>query len=265
VSKNQNKQVFNATNDTLSGVRNQGAANNTQLQNSYSGFSNNANAIFPGVLAGYQGFAGEGGGYDPATLALINSTYGDLAAGGISPEQISAMTGQASDASRSAYKVAGDKMQRQIAATGGYGFSGAASSQLARQGSDAASRAARDVNASIVGMQSQNKAIGAAGLNTVQQGVTGNRLQGLSGQQGLYNTNVGASQQNLQQIIQNFATTGQLSAEDLRILSQIAQTNPNWWENVTNAIGGIGKAAGSVASGISGISGAIGAISGGGE
>src|SRR5579859_6271336 len=179
MSKQQSKQTFNSGNTQLSSTRNQGAEQNSQLQGILGGYQQNAAGMLPGIQSGYQGISAPGGGYNAAALDQMNSTYTDLAQGGISPQQMASLTGQAAQTGQSAYQTAGDQLSRQISATGGYGFSGAAESQLARQGSAAASNATNNMLASLVGQQSANKATGASGLNQVQQGITGNQLASL--------------------------------------------------------------------------------------
>lgn len=243
MSKNQQKQVFNASNQGLAYAQNQGAANNQQLQGAYSGYQSNANALFPGISSGYSDISNSGG-YDPSKLADINQGYESFSqTGGLAPSDISAITNQASNAARSTYQTAQSDLQRQIAATGGFGFTGAAMGNLARQGSIAASNAANSAQAQLVPMIQSGKLAGLGGLAGVQQNLTGNKLNALQGQSGLYNTNVAATQNTLSDIIKNFQVTGQLSNDDLKVLANIANTQQNWWEGpIGGAIGGAAQA-----------------------
>lgn len=247
MSKQQSKQTFNASNTEESTVQNQGAQNNNQLQGILGGYQANASNLFPQINSGYNSLSEAGGGYNPADLSTIDTAYTDLSQGGISPSQLAALTGQAQSSAEAGYKTAWQQMQQQIAATGGYGFTGAAENELARGASQAGSTATNNLLASLVAQQSQNKATGASGLNTLNQGMTANQLQALSGQQGLYNTNVSASTQTLQQILQNFQATGQLSNEDLKILAGIGSEGGAG----TYALNALGTAGG-VAAGILG-------------
>lgn len=253
MSKNQQKQASNAANTTLSDIRNQGSANNQQLQGVASGYQNNAKDLYPGVAGGYSDIA-KTGGYDPDTLATLKSGYSNMInTGGISADDETALRGRANATATSTYKTGEDQLKRNIAATGGFGFGDAAISSLARQGSEAATGASNDINARIVGMRNQNQFAGLEGLNSTQKDVTGGRLAGLSGSAGLYGTNVAATQDTLNQIIKNFQTTGSLSVEDLKVLTDIANKEPNWWNNVSNAIGTLGSNVAGIASGVGGL------------
>lgn len=240
MSKQQSKQVFNSGNTTLSQTRDQGKANQDQLEGALSGYQANAGSLFPGVSGGYSDIASSGG-YDSNVLAALNTGYGDMAlTGGFSPEQVSSMQNKAGRVAESSYRTGKDELQRNIAATGGYGFGDAAINKLARQGSEAASRSSNDVTAQIAGLQSQNKLAGLGGLGATQQGMVNNKLSALGGNSQLYNTNVAAAQNTLSDIIKNFQVTGQISVEDLKVLEAIgaqAGAGMNTLNTVTSLAG----------------------------
>lgn len=244
MSKQQSKQVFNAGNTALSGFQSEGATNNNQLQGVLGNYQSNSNSLYSPITSGYSSLSASGGGYNPTDVSTIEGTYNDLSSGGISPQQLQAMTGQAQQTAASAYKTGEQQLENNIASTGGYGFSGAAEANLARQGSQAASSATNNLLSSLVAQQSQNKIAGASGLNTLNQGMTANQLAALGGQSNIYNTNVNASTNTLQQILQNYQTTGTLTNNDLQTLAKIGAEN-GWGSNLSNFIQmGAGASAG---------------------
>lgn len=249
MSKQQSKQVFNTGNTQVSQTRDQGKSQDQQLQGEMAGYNKNADALFPGVASGYSTIAGTGG-YSPEALNTLNSGYQDfINTGGIAPSDEAAMINKAGQVGRSAYRTGSDQLSRQIAATGGYGFTAANVNQLARGESEAASNATNNAEAALVGMKQSGKLSGLSGVGQTQQNLVGNQLNALNGSSQLYSTNVQAAQNTMQQILQNFATTGQLSNEDIKILSGIA-SEPGWGTNTINAIGTIGGAAAGVMSGL---------------
>jgi len=240
MSKNQQKQVTNAANTQLSSTRDQGASNNQQLQSVFGDYQSNAKNLFPGLAGGFNDIASTGG-FNPAQLDKIQSGYTNLAlTGGYTPEDMAYMRNAAADSARSAYSTGRDELQRNIAATGGYGFGTAAINSLARKGSEAATDATGKVNADIARNKIQNQYQGLQGLQGLEQAQVGNRLSGLAGGSNLYNTNVAATQNTLEDIIKNFQVTGSLSADDLKTLAGLANSTKNWWENVQGVAGPVG-------------------------
>src|ERR1700734_957174 len=96
MSKNQQKQTFNAANT-------QESANNTnegtvsgQLNPILGTAQSNAAGLLPSLTSGYSSLSQPGGGYNPAIAGTINATDTNLATtGGLNPAQISAMQNQA--------------------------------------------------------------------------------------------------------------------------------------------------------------------------
>jgi hypothetical protein len=174
--------VGNTSNKMMDTVSTTGDQFNTQLQNLFSQSATNPLASAgAGALSGFQ---------DMATT------------GGYSPTQISAMKDEGTEAARSTYQTAGDQYQRTLAATGGYGPSADATASLARQGSNAASKAAVSTDAAIAQSQAGNRLAGMqgmsslAGLNAAQQQqllntILGNRQETDTAQGNILNTQLG--------------------------------------------------------------------------
>jgi hypothetical protein len=180
------------------------------------------------ILGGYQSQAG-------SILPSVISGYSDIAStGGISPGDIAAIQSRASESARSAYDVGASQAQRASAATGGYGTSGSIANTLARQGSQAASRASVDTSASLAGLLSQNKLAAIGGLSNVY-GLTENEI----------NHTINA-------ILQNYQMTGQLNNQDLAILTNLAN-QPGVFDKIVGTIGTLGGAAAGVLSGVGSI------------
>jgi hypothetical protein len=247
MSKNQQKQTFNAANTQESANNTNEATVSGQLNPILGTAQNNAAALLPSLTTGYSSLSQPGGGYNPAIMGTINSTDTNLATtGGITPEQVTSMQDQAITGAQSSFATQGAAAQRAQAATGGYGLSGSLLANLARGESQAAAPAITGVNASITGMQQAGEEAGAQQLNTVQQAQTGNQLQALSGTSNLYGLDINQATQTMNQILQNYQQTGQLNNQDLSILTQIGQSQPGLWGTIQSALGtvaGIAKGA----------------------
>ena len=206
--------------------------------------------LLPGVTSGYSDISTTGG-YDPAILGRVNTTYSDLAAtGGISEADATAMRNRASEAARSTYSTGADAASRASAATGGYGATGGSIQQsLARKGSEAASKAITDADASIVGMRQQGQIAGAGGLVTAQQNQVMNKLNALQGNTNIYGMNLSQATATVNQILENYKQTGELNNQDLSILTNLAN-QPGIFDKIIGTIGTLGGAAAGVLTGI---------------
>jgi hypothetical protein len=203
--------VGNSTNQALNSTTTTGAAQNSQLQ---------------GILGGYQSNALQGAG-DSAL-----SGYNNLAmTGGYSPEQVSALKSEGSDAARSSYATASDAYSRALAASGGYGPSAAGFDNLSRGASNAASKAAVSTDAAIAQSQVQNQ------------------LAGLAGQASLYGTNQQNIQQILASILGNTQNTESQNNTTLQTQLGIAKM-PGTLTNTVNGISALLGAGGALAGGL---------------
>ena len=183
----QNLTLGNAD-ASINAISNEGGQLNSQLQGLLGGVTNNSISNPSSIESGYSAFAGNGG---------------------ISPTDKSALSDEAAEAAQSTYQTGSDVASRQIAATGGYGPSGAIENSLAREGSNAASTAAVNSDASITGLQ------------------TSNELAGLTGQAGLYGTNVNQMQNLIQQILTNANTTNSGVNQAIGIKAGISENPAN--------------------------------------
>lgn len=224
----QNQQNQDTANTTLTGVLNTA--------------QNNAKNILPGVISGYRDIANTGGGTNP----IATDAYSKLATtGGVSPEDALSIKSEASDAARSAYSTSQDQARRTAAATGGYGDTSAVQNLLARQGSEAASRASTNANAEIARMKQPGMIAGAQGLQSQQQNQTSNRLAALSGESNIYGMNESQVNTTVDQILRNYQQTGQLNNQDLAILTNLAN-QPGVFDKIVSAVGTLGGAAAGV-------------------
>src|SRR5271157_573287 len=250
----QNQQNEATANQTLTGVLN--TAQGT------------AASVLPGITSGYSNIAASGGGLDPnaqaayQTLSSGSTVAPDLlATGGISPEQAQAMKAEASGSARSTYQTAAADASRMAAATGGYGDTSALQSQLARQGSEAASKAAVSSDASVAGLEQSGRlaatglqtsamGTGASGLAAGQQNVTANQLAALGGSTNIYGMNENQVNTTVTSILQNYQQTGALNNQDLAILTNLAN-QPGVFDKIVSTIGTLGGAAAGIISAVS--------------
>lgn len=175
---------YQGTQDTL----------NTQLQ----GFLDQGD--LPNVSSNYRDIAATGG-YDPNQAANVTRSYEDIGTtggydispviqgyaefaktGGISPEQISGIKNEASQAARSTYQTAQSEAQRQKSVTGGFGYNAGIEDSLARKGSEAAARAASTAGATLAPLEQQGKLAGLGGQVNANNSIVANRLSGLAGE-----------------------------------------------------------------------------------
>ena len=241
----QNQAKTQAQGQITTNNQNQAAASG-QLNSVLGTAQNNASSLFPGITQSYADISGTGG-YDPSILGTINQTNTNLATtGGISDADAGAMRDRASDAARSTYATGQDAATRSSAATGGYGATGGAiQANLARTGSNAASNAAVASDASITGLRQSGMEAGAAGLNTTQQNLTGNKLAATAGATNVYGMNETQVSTTVSQILQNYQQTGQLNNQDLSILTNLAN-QPGVFDKIVSTIGTLGGAAAGV-------------------
>jgi hypothetical protein len=220
-------------------------------------------SILPGITAGYSDIAGTGGGVDETSQAAFNNLATgtpqatDLATtGGLSPTSIQAMKDEASQAAQGSFNTAQDQAARTAAATGGYGDTSAIQALLARQGSDAASKAVVDSEATIGGLEQSGKiagtgllqagmATGASGLAGTQQNITANKLQALGGSTNIYGMSEQESLAAVDQILSSYQSTGQLNNQDLAILTNLAN-QPGVFDKIVSTVGTLGGAAAGV-------------------
>ena len=258
----QNKAKTEATNQIAQNTTNQSEVGG-KLNTVYDRATSTAGSILPGITAGYSDIAGTGGGVDPTSQDAYKRLTGGgavsqdlLQFGGITPEGRQAIKAEASDAARSTYQTAQDRATRTAAATGGYGDTSAIQSHLARQGSEAAANAAvkGEAEATRLGQSGRLQAAsisnaatatGAQGLGQAQQNVTANRLAALGGNTNIYGMNEQQVNTTIDQILKNYQQTGQLNAQDLAILTNLAN-QPGVFDKIVSTIGTIGGAAAGV-------------------
>ena len=223
-----------------------------QLNSILGTATGNANNLFPGITGNYSDISGTGG-YDPNMLNTINTTGTNLATtGGISGADATSMQNRAAEAAKSTYMTGQADASRASAATGGYGVTGGAiDTALARKGSQAASTAVEDTNASIAGLRQQGEVAGAGILGQTQQNLTGNKLAATAGLTNVYGMNENQINQTVGQILQNYQQTGQLNNQDLTILTNLAN-QPGVFDKIVGTIGTLGGAAAGIMTGIGG-------------
>jgi hypothetical protein len=256
MSKSQQTGVTNQANQQIQQNNANEGAVNSQLQPILSTAEGNANTLLPSITGGYSDIASTGG-YDPTVLGNINATNTNLAAnGGISPGQVASMEDKASQAAQSTYQTGQAAAERAQAATGGYGVSGSITGSLARQGSEAATQAAQNVSGSIAQIQQQGEIAGAQGLQQTQQAQTGNKLTALAGNTNIYGMNENQVSTTVSQILQNYQQTGQMNAQDMAILTNLAN-QPGVFDKIVSTIATLGNT-------MAGIMGAMNPLGGGG-
>jgi hypothetical protein len=232
------------------------------------------------------------GGYDQSQIDYLRGAMASAGAGspeeadvyrsfattgGYTPEQEAAYMRQATRGARDVYDVLGQEAQRRRALTGGFG--GGDISQMARQASQATAEAATKARLGLEEEERTRRLAGAAGLGGIsarqlsaagtQAGMEADiaagrraaagtaaqtelgRLSGLSGV-------LGMSQEDAQsianEILQRYATSGQISQQDLSTLADLSK-QPGWFSGgLVPALGGI-AGVGSAALGIGGIRG----------
>lgn len=218
-----------------------------QLQDVLGGAKSTASSILPQVTSGYGDVLSSGGGYDPSVLGTIRNTQTNLAqTGGISDTDAVAMRNRAARAGQSTYEDQGKIAQRAVSGTGGYGYSGAITGDLARKGSEAASRAVTDSNADIAKLRQTGKIAGAAGLADTEQKQVANRLQAASGLGNVYGLNLNEVNNTVDNILRNYQVTGQLNAQDEEILTNLAN-QPGMFDKIIGTIGVLAGAGAGVA------------------
>ena len=258
------KSDQNAAKQAAQGQISQNNANessaNTQLQGILGTAQSTAASILPGITSGYSDLASTGGGVDPNSQAAYQNLAAGLpqatnlaTTGGLDPATIDAMKSEASQAARSTYQTSADQVARTAAATGGYGSTAALQDQLAREGSNAASQAVNNSQATIGQLQQSGQiagvsalgtemASGAGGLAATQQNVTGNKLAALGGSTNIYGMNEQQVTSTVGQILQNYQQTGQLNNQDLAILTNLAN-QPGVFDKIVSTLGTLGGAA----------------------
>jgi hypothetical protein len=162
----------------------------------------------------------------------IFSAYGNLAnTGGFSPEDISAMTQQATAPARGVFEAARNQIQRNAAVQGNQPNTAAALSRLGRQESESMGNIGTNAMGTIAGMQQQGKLYGLSGLSN---------LANLFGNQVLQNTGQGLQADQLRNQIAQMAIQGQLGAAN--VPGDFAQA----MGNITGALGPVGKIGGAI-------------------
>lgn len=181
---------------------------------SVSAYQKTANNQLGGVAENLQGLLpGIEGNAAGSSLPGIESGFNNFAlTGGISPSDISGLEDQASQAARVSYSTASADASRKIAATGGYGDVGSITGSLAREGSNAASTAASNAGAGLIGMRNQNE------------------LAGLAGQSNLYNINTNQMQSIISQILAGWGATANIANNP---------TNPGIFADTLGAVGAV--------------------------
>ncbi len=249
MSKSQQTAVTNQANQQVAQNNANEGAVNSQMQGVLGTAQDTASSLLPSVTGGYSDIASTGG-YDPTVLGNINATNTNLATtGGISPDQVASMEDKASQAAQSTYQTGQAAAERAQAATGGYGVSGSITGNLARQGSEAAAQAAQNVSGSIAQIQQQGEIAGAQGLQQTQQAQTGNKLTALAGNTNIYGMNENQVSTTVSQILQNYQQTGQMNAQDMAILTNLAN-QPGVFDKIVGTIGTLGGAAGGIIEGL---------------
>jgi hypothetical protein len=249
MSKSQQTAVTNQANQQIQqNNANESSADST-LQGVLGTAQNTASSLLPSITGGYSDIASTSG-YDPTVLGNINATNTNLAqTGGISPDQVASMEDKASQAAQSTYQTGAAAAERAQAATGSYGVSGSITGSLARQGSEAAAQAAQNVSGSIAQIQQQGEIAGAEGLQQTQQAQVGNRLTALAGNTNIYGMNENQVSTTVSQILQDYQQTGQMNAQDMAILTNLAN-QPGVFDKIVGTIGTLGGAFGGILGGI---------------
>lgn len=208
------------------GVNRSAVGNSTNQQlNTIATGGNQFNDQLQGILGSTQtsGLSGAG--------EAANTGFSNLAAtGGYNPSQISALKDEGSEAARSSYQTGSDAYSRALAASGGYGASGDATANLARQGSQAASTAAVSTDANIAQNQIQNQ------------------LAGLSGQAGLYGLNQGVMLNLLNTMLGNKSATNAATNQTLGLQQGLALAPGNAQIATGDVLSALGDAASAYAS-----------------
>jgi len=169
----------------------------------------------------------------PVGSGNMFTAYGNLAnTGGFSPEDISAMTQQATAPARGVFEAARNQIQRNAATQGNAPNTAAALSRLGRQESEATGQIGTNAMANIAGLQQQGKLYGLSGLSN---------LANLFGNQVLQNTGQGLQSDQLRNQIAQMAIQGQLGA------AQVPGDFMQGVGNVTGVLNPIGKIGGGIA------------------
>lgn len=248
MSKSQQKSTYNTASGQVQTNTSNEAAANAQLQGVLGTAQQNTSNLYPAITGGY-GDVYSTGGYDPGALTTITNDATNLATtGGVTPAQVGALQDESAAAAASAYKTAGAEAQRRAAITGGYGEGGAIDAYMARQASNAGSAAAQQAIGTITPMIQQGEIAGAGILNTTQQNMAANKLAALGGTSNIYGLNDAQVTATLNQILTNYNQTGQLNANDIKIMAEIANSQKGLGANLLNII----QTLGGVASGIMG-------------
>lgn len=246
MSKADQQAQKQAVKQNISSTQAQSGQISGQLNDILGGAKETSSSILPTVTGGYGDILSSGG-YDPSITGTINNTYTNFAnTGGISDADAVAMRNRAQRAAQGTYEDAGKIAERQQAATGGYGSSGAILGDLARKGSQAAERASTDTNADIAKLRQTGMLSGAAGLSDTQNRQAQNRLAAAGGLSNVYGLNLNEVNNTVDNILRNFQTSGQLTAQDQQILTNLAN-QPGVFDKIIGTIGVLAGAGAGVA------------------
>jgi hypothetical protein len=210
-----------------------------QLNEILGGARETNDYTLPHITGNYEDILSSGG-YNPSIGGNITNTYTNfMNTGGISDSDAVAMRNRAQRAAQGTYEDAGKIAERQQAATGGYGASGAILGDLARKGSQAAERASTDTNADIAKLVQTGKLAGASGLSDMQNREAQNRLAAAGGLSNIYGLNINEVNNTVDNIVRNFQVTGQLTNADRQILADLAN-QPGVYDKIINTIATLG-------------------------
>lgn len=258
MGKADQQQMKRTRESEISGIKKKGAEQEEMLEGQYGEARAQKQALYPQLTSSYGDIMATGG-YDPAVLGNLRDVYSEYTkTGGVSEAEAGAMRSRAHQAAIGAYDVSKQEAQRIASATGGYGDTSAATqASLARKGSQAAERATIGSDAEIARLRQGGRLQGAAGMTGLEQSQVQNKLSAAAGMSNIYGLSVQEASRVVDQILDNYRTTGQLTADQQAQLQQLANM-PGVFDKIMGAIGTIGGAAGGVMGGLGmlGVSGA---------
>lgn len=226
----------------------------------------NANQLGGQIKDTYTGMTGPTGAYDPNEYKSISGNNADLRSryqsladtGGISEDTANAMRRQTASGVQSVYATAGANLARQKATQPG-GGGGGETAEMARQVAQEQAKGVTGVNAQIGQLRQQGTIAGLEGIGNVNRaqqdlasGAAQQKIQAAGGLQQLYSSDPGYVHDLLQNIQQEYATTGQLSEQNANIMQEISK-QPGLFSTIMGSVGAVGSLAGGVGGLISGV------------
>lgn len=242
--RDQNRQK-EALNQDVSRTQQQSGQISGQLQDILGGARRTSSDLLPGISAGYSDILSTGG-YDPSVLGNIRNMYSTYAKeGGISDAGADAIRRRAFRTAESTYENERNRAQRAGSITGNYGYSGALAGNLARKGSQAATRAVTDAEAEIAKLRQTGTLAGAQGLAGLEQSMAQNRLGALSGISNIYGLNMQEVDATIDNILKEYQLTGTLTQNNRQMLIELAN-RPGVYDKIISTIATLGGSAAGV-------------------